>query len=544
MIKVLLVDDELLVRTNIKLLINWQEHGFAICGEASNGDQALQMIEKHNPHIIILDMKMPRMNGYQLSKILYKKYKHIKIIILSNYDDFKYVKGTLKNGALDYVLKHNLNKHVLLDSLNQAKNSMPASNLTETVGFNTLNNLFALREKFISQLLTGFYTDEKEIQKQIELLDINLGFSNILPIIMEIDNYEITSTTDSNILKNRALLEYSIINISNELLSEHKNGILIATSGKQFPILLSFPNIRSQAQIIHITNTILNTISSCLKNLLEISVSFSIGNLCNTFSSLPISYADAVDSLDNKFYMGKNCVINNNFITDLGILEDLTGLSLDIEKQIINCLNTGDLNTLMLILKQLFTTIKNSNLCINGTKMVFYDLLNIIIKISKESNIELSDIFISSITPHEALSNIETFNDAESWIINSFEKLIKLSYIDNISCDSEYVMQAMTFIKNNYMKDISLSDVAEEVGIGSTYLSRLFKDSIDIGFSEYLGDIRIEKAKILLEECKYTIKEVGKLSGFNSYDYFIKFFKKKVGISPTQYASNVRIKNQ
>lgn len=544
MIKVLLVDDELLVRTNIKLLINWQEHGFAICGEASNGDQALQMIEKHNPHIIILDMKMPRMNGYQLSKILYKKYKHIKIIILSNYDDFKYVKGTLKNGAVDYVLKHNLNKHVLLDSLNQAKNSMPASNLTETVGFNTLNNLFALREKFISQLLTGFYTDEKEIQKQIELLDINLGFSNILPIIMEIDNYEITSTTDSNILKNRALLEYSIINISNELLSEHKNGILIATSGKQFPILLSFPNIRSQAQIIHITNTILNTISSCLKNLLEISVSFSIGNLCNTFSSLPISYADAVDSLDNKFYMGKNCVINNNFITDLGILEDLTGLSLDIEKQIINCLNTGDLNTLMLILKQLFTTIKNSNLCINGTKMVFYDLLNIIIKISKESNIELSDIFISSITPHEALSNIETFNDAESWIIDSFEKLIKLSYIDNISCDSEYVMQAMTFIKNNYMKDISLSDVAEEVGIGSTYLSRLFKDSIDIGFSEYLGDIRIEKAKILLEECKYTIKEVGKLSGFNNYDYFIKFFKKKVGISPTQYASNVRIKNQ
>lgn len=116
MFRVLIVDDEMLVRTNLKMMLDWEKNGFTIYGEASSGVEALKLIEKLQPDIILSDVKMPGMDGLQLSMEVNQKYRKIKMIMLSNYDDFDLVKGTLQNGALDYILKHSL---MLSISLNE-----------------------------------------------------------------------------------------------------------------------------------------------------------------------------------------------------------------------------------------------------------------------------------------------------------------------------------------------------------------------------------------------------------------------------------------
>ena len=96
MLKVLIIEDEMLVRMNLTTLINWEKNGFVICGEATNGKDAIEKIEIQRPHIVIMDVVMPIMDGVELSYYISRKYKDVKMIVLSNYGEFDYVRETLK----------------------------------------------------------------------------------------------------------------------------------------------------------------------------------------------------------------------------------------------------------------------------------------------------------------------------------------------------------------------------------------------------------------------------------------------------------------
>ncbi|MBD1382891.1 response regulator [Bacillus sp. IB182487] len=100
--RTIIADDEILIRQGIKHYINWEEEGFQIVGEASNGQEALELIESTNPHIILTDIVMPIMDGEQLTKIVKSKYPHIEIIILSSFGEFEYVRSTFQSGVIDY----------------------------------------------------------------------------------------------------------------------------------------------------------------------------------------------------------------------------------------------------------------------------------------------------------------------------------------------------------------------------------------------------------------------------------------------------------
>lgn len=103
--KVMLVDDEILIRENIRDCIPWAQEGFAYCGDAPDGEVALPLIDQHVPDILITDIKMPFMNGLELSRIVRDKYPEMKIIILSGHDEFEYAREALRLGVEDYCLK-------------------------------------------------------------------------------------------------------------------------------------------------------------------------------------------------------------------------------------------------------------------------------------------------------------------------------------------------------------------------------------------------------------------------------------------------------
>ena len=121
MYKVIIVDDEKLLRQGFIHMTNWSEYDIHIVGEASNGQEALELIEQTDPDIVITDIKMPVMDGIELTCIIKQKYPHIQIVILSSYDDFDYVRETLKLGALDYILKAQMEYTELLNILGKAK---------------------------------------------------------------------------------------------------------------------------------------------------------------------------------------------------------------------------------------------------------------------------------------------------------------------------------------------------------------------------------------------------------------------------------------
>jgi two-component system response regulator YesN len=117
MYQILIVDDEILVRTNIKMMIDWDGSDFCLCGEAANGVDALSILREKHPEIVFTDMKMPVMDGLALSDEIAKFFSDIALIALSNYDDFEYVRDVLKNGAVDYILKHMESSQIIFTDL-------------------------------------------------------------------------------------------------------------------------------------------------------------------------------------------------------------------------------------------------------------------------------------------------------------------------------------------------------------------------------------------------------------------------------------------
>ena len=141
MLKVMIVDDEYIMRQGLKYMINWEQEGYEIIAEAANGKDALEILEKERPDIMISDIVMPVLNGVDFTDAVHKMYPEIQIIILSGYDKFGYVKHTLMNGVVDYILKPTLSPVELIKVLEKAAQGIPGyekKNSSSLVNYNHL----------------------------------------------------------------------------------------------------------------------------------------------------------------------------------------------------------------------------------------------------------------------------------------------------------------------------------------------------------------------------------------------------------------------
>ena len=173
--KILIVEDEFLLRQGIKNLVHWEQEGFQVVGETNNGKEALQLIESLHPHLVITDIVMPIMDGIELTGIIQERYPEIKVVVLSSYSDFEYIKSAMKNGAEDYLLKPTMNPDSLLKAVQSAaaKLNLAAFQKQQTIP-----------EQMVQKWISGFAADVLEAlganitvepEKSKELLD-KVGF--------------------------------------------------------------------------------------------------------------------------------------------------------------------------------------------------------------------------------------------------------------------------------------------------------------------------------------------------------------------------------
>jgi len=151
--RVMVVDDEFLVRLGLRTTMDWEAHGYRIVGEASNGKEALEMFDEANPDILLTDIKMPIMDGFRLIEEVRKRKKNIQIIILSHYDEFSYVQKALEFGANQYILKSEMNEQKLIDLLKKLSLKEKDQAVEEI-------DIKAERENYLKDLLFGKPADD------------------------------------------------------------------------------------------------------------------------------------------------------------------------------------------------------------------------------------------------------------------------------------------------------------------------------------------------------------------------------------------------
>jgi len=533
MINLLIADDEIEILEGIRSVIDWEAHDIRICGEASDGRSALELIYKLSPEVVLMDIRMPKLTGLQVLEEIYRNKLNIKCIILSGYDDFYYAQEAINLQATDYLLKP-CQPDDILESVLRAKKVIESESLKDTLFdkyksyFN--ENLFVLREKLLRELIYNTYSDYTTLENKIDLYKINLNKSNLLVTILHIDilpelNKEF-SQIDIETLK-IAIKEI----IENAIPGSY--GKEVFQNNEDIVTILSNEN---EINWYTVSNKIFMDIKEAIKNELQISTTIGIGGVINNIDEIFKSYNEATSAIEAKFFMGEDNVI---FFDEI-VIKNLNSIRYPLNEdiKIINCLSTGNIDQLKSSVDDYFNTLcSDSSVSKEYIKYSCFALFGSIFKFCLEKTVNINTIFENNNDWLSKINKCKTIFELKETILNIVYYILKV--MSENKNTNYLIRKAVEYIKENFCEDISLETIAKNIFITPGYLSLLFKQETGVNFLEYLHKYRIQKAKEYFHNKLLKNYEVSRMVGYTNEKYFSQMFKRYTGLTPTQYKESI-----
>lgn len=386
----------------------------------------------------------------------------------------------------------------------------------------------ALKERFIINLIRGAFNQYDEIYERVKYLGISFNSDNFIVMVMQIDNYEQFDSKFND--KERYIFRMDIVSlIENTLSDEFSSYCAELKVDKLVCIINSIDKIQKD----YLLNKI-EKVKDLIKEKYPFSMTFALGREYENIQDIKRSYKEAQKALKYKLYQGNNQIIDYNNIEK--ITEEPYFYKNHNEKILINSIKAGQSNETQKILENIFNDImENPKTTRMYIHQFFMRLLDSILNIINEMNISLEKIFGDDINLYKELTEKETISDIHKWMSGICDLVIDEINKMEISKSDYNKEKIIEYIEANYNKDISLNDVACNSNLSSGYVCKIFKEGIGKSYTQYISELRVEKAKELLKETKLTVKDIAFSSGFNNIQTFNRTFKKYVGVSPGQY---------
>lgn len=512
MLKVIIIDDEVLALEYLRNMIDWEANGIELIGEARNGKKALELCKSKPVDIVISDIKMPVMDGIELAKELKLFNGSIKVILVSAYKDFEYAKSAIQYEVSNYLLKHELNKESLLNELEKVKESIVSEaklnlshreylikNLIYSVGkeqFVEESSLAEFGSHFVMMILKNnalaFNMDHEESDTYNSSLELNVLVESIRSLSYDSMDY----LTDFQISEEHFLVLFRINDIFSEL--KIKNEIQNAIS-KIYEVSnqKNFFSLRIlSSQKIH-----LDVLSKTFRHLAE-----------------GIRYSVFMDY--DRYYFIKDLPIfvedNNN--------EHTKSIKVKVNKAIKSVkddMNKEQLN----IISNLFEGLKKPLWYMSGLKLLLQKL---------NQYIMLKDRVLLK----ELIDNSRSYKSYDE-VINGYNHcLVEIADKNDALNEQNYsliINEVIQFIKDHYFEKLTLEIIGEVFELNGVYLGQLFKNEVEMTFLKYLTHYRMDISKELLMNTRMSIGEISEKVGYTTSQYFSQIFTKNVGVTPQDY---------
>lgn len=523
--RVVIIDDDNLVRISLKMMIDWEAEGFNIVGEAVNGENGLALIKELKPDMAIIDIKMPTMDGLTLSQEISKLDQELYYIMLSNYDEYEYVRGAMKNGAKDFLLKHKLNEETLREQLENAKDLL-AKREDQRENYQDKDGV---KEDFILALLVGDLKSKTAVIEHRKKYNLAMGIHKVVPIIMVIDGYKksIEEKGMDYLYKLRKNVGFTL----KEILATQQETLFTQVEDNKYVILASYDGYRSEKQIYEQRYQMLRHIQEQIQLYYNESVSFSIGDLV-PLHQMKASYVKAYQRLKVKFYMGFGVVVDERNSYPLYQINGQEFLEKKGIKKIQLTESLEDPQGLECKVQQFFKIMRMEKINHKSTLDILHLIVEELVKKLEAYGIPANCLFTQK-SPKEQFKVMETWEELADWLLGRMVKFNALCRGEEKEL-SPVVRQAKSHIRQYYHEPINLTSTADEIGVNSTYLSKVFKDEMAVGFNQYLSQLRIQHAKELMDQGE-ELKIIADKCGFQDYAYFSKVFKRQEGYPPSQY---------
>ncbi|HYE81618.1 MAG TPA: response regulator [Clostridia bacterium] len=534
MYKVLLVDDDSLVRQTLKAVINWEKHGFQIVGEAIDGLDAMEKIDVCNPDILVLDMSMPQADGIEVIKYVQKGGCKTKILVLSCYDDFSYVKEALKLGANDYMLKHLMKEDSLIESLLAIKHDIESAR-RKNQAMDHMEQIAKegaslLKNRLLLKLLYD-QTNSQKSEQEFKQYCKNLQPNNLALIYIKVQDYiKVIKKNDPN---GSDIFFTAFSNTVYEVFESGHNYEIANCEDGKFVILVNISN-SGQLENKKYLDCAMTKVGQALSEKLRIEVQAISSINCTSYLKLWKIYEQLDNKINHFFYekSDKKYLIAEDFsIVSAGEIK-VDDYQIRAYKEYIK---KSRFSLLREALMKEFSEITKDRIVPAHLKTYYISLISTMYSyIYEHFDMKRDYVYMETTTRYILdAGNIGELLTIVMGITDHAEMLISNDLIPKV--ENDYVKEAIQYIQCHYMKDIILTDVANHIHVSSTYFSYLFKQNTGMKFIDYIKEIRMKKACEYLLDANMKVKKIGELVGMPNRKYFSKAFKEYTGMSPQEY---------
>lgn len=532
MYKVFLVDDEIVVREGIRDNIKWEDTNFVFSGSGSDGEAALPIIQELKPDILLTDIKMPFMDGLQLSQIIRKSMPWIKIIILSGHDEFSYAKEALTIGVTDYLLKP-ISSSDLMKVLNKVAAQIDGEKRemedVEKLKRQFANNLSLLRDKFLNELCIGMIPSMQAIEKS-EHYSINLISRYYL---IEIIQPEIDRNIDTN---ERYSESVKIDTLISGIMDNNPEVIKFKRNVEEVILIIKGDNIE---EIEENAYALAQSIKYEVERNTDFRLNIGIGGVHERIHGIAVSFKEAETVSNLKHYMGKGKIIGiKDIIFDSVSAKNL--LKFD-KANITEFLKYGVITNIEEFLEQYLKPLSEAEF--KSIIYAYHAFMDIVLAASKyieEVGGDIEVIIPEMKHTQGFMDNMDSLEQFKRYTYRIIKEVIEYRDGKVESKYSNIIRRAKEYIdKNYYCPDISLNSVAAHVNMSPSHFSTVFSQYTEETFIEYLTKTRINIAMELLKTTQKRSSEVAYEVGYNDPHYFSYLFKKTIGITPRDFRYDV-----
>lgn len=529
----MIVDDEPLILAGITSVLDWEKHHCKIVGKATNGQQAISQMEELNPDIVITDIKMPAMDGITYVKQARNLGDDVAFILLTNLEDFELAREAMKLGVVDYLVKLELTEKNLKESLERAKEYCHQKK--------KMNGIIDYEEEFYSDkeaaknYFRNMLLDETSLNENEYFNEISEKYRELVTVLINF-NYTYQDFSQDFTRKDQKKIMAFAENVMEEMVKGFfDTSCLIRQEQNRFLLILSVIEVKDYMKKI---KKLGEKIISVLKDYFEVEVSLAVSQKGQNISEFSQLVYQVTTAMAQYYYDSANAIIFYTEEHELGVRHKNQFNISFMKKELGQMIAQNDYEGFKKLIDQiigLFEEYKPPRLqAINACYNLYYFT-------SAFFEDEENATFPYAVNIISQLSQLNSLNAIISWI-SWFRDCVSDILKEKKGSRQEWmVLQVHNYIIEHYGEKITLAKVAEELKISQGYLSTAFKKYSGSGFSEYVAEIKVEKAKELISTHQYMMYEISDMLGFDTPYYFSTVFKKVTGYTPKEYEKNISV---
>ncbi len=532
MYRIIIADDEGIMLYSLKTMLLKNIGDICEIYTAKTGRAVVDMVENIRPDIIFMDIQMPGMNGIEAMQVIRERNKSVLFVVITAYSKFDYAKEAIEIGVFDFMTKP-IVKDSFLDVIKRAMVQVDTERKNQMANLRIREKLESvvpiLESGFINNLMLQGEGSENTYYNYKELLEIEEENAYVL-LIQFGESYENGVLTNPIGMSMRSQKFYPVLR---SIINEHFHCLVGAVIANK--VIVMVPNDSDEAeyeeriQIIGKTRNLLHA----LEDQIDAKFRIGIGRRCR-MEHLYQSYQEAFRALQE----GEGRVVH---VGDMPLRGEYEGdYPEDNERLILQMVLKGDLSGVIEQATLFYDwMLDNYKEYMDSIRL---KVLELVMRAEKEAFFH-GGINYGFLYRKDYLVEVlhsSSYDEIRNWWLNKISDITKNMANRKKNQSENIVTKAISYMMENFRKDISLDDVAREVNINPYYFSKRFKEETAVNFIDYLTGIRIKKAKELLENNELSIKEICTRSGYSDPNYFSRIFKKIENVTPSEYRERLR----